>query len=110
MSDHDKIYSTKFQDKIERSTILMFVVTAIAVAIGGIVEIVPLFYLDRTMTHLSPDVKGKVDSKEISPVVWQRKTGQSLDDWKPGDGVRPYKPLELAGGDVYGREGRSPCP
>ena len=41
MSDHDKIYSTKFQDKAERSTILMFVLTAIAVAIGGIVEIVP---------------------------------------------------------------------
>ncbi|MDP1996677.1 MAG: hypothetical protein Q8J90_05730, partial [Gallionella sp.] len=72
MSDHDKIYSTKFQDKIERSTILMFVMVAIVLVFGGIVEIVPLFYLDRTMTHLSPDVKGTVDSKEISPIVWQR--------------------------------------
>jgi cytochrome c oxidase cbb3-type subunit II len=109
MSDHDKIYSTKFQDKIERSTVLMFVMVAIVVAIGGIVEIVPLFYLDRTMTHLSPDVKGKADSKEISPIVWQRQSGQSLDDWKPGDGVRPYKPLELAGRDVYVREGCYLC-
>ena len=31
MSDHDKIYSTKLQDKTERSTLLMFVLTAIAV-------------------------------------------------------------------------------
>jgi len=48
MSDHDHFYSTKLQDKVERSTILMFVFTAIAVAIGGIVEIVPLFYLPNT--------------------------------------------------------------
>ena len=109
MSDHDKIYSTKLQDKVERSTILMLVMVAFVVAIGGIVEIVPLFYLDRTMTHLSPDVKGKVDSKEISPIVWQRQPGQSLDDWKPGDGVRPYKPLELAGRDIFVREGCYLC-
>lgn len=109
MSDHDKIYSTRLQDKVERSTVLMFILVAIAVAVGGIVEIVPLFYLDRTMTHLSPDVKGKVDSKEISPIVWQRQAGQSLDDWKPGDGVRPYKPLELAGRAVYIREGCYLC-
>lgn len=109
MSDHDKIYSTKLQDKIERSTVLMLVLVAIAVAIGGIVEIVPLFYLDRTMTHLSPDVRAKVDSQEISPIIWQRKSGQPLDDWKPGDGVRPYKPLELAGREVYLREGCYLC-
>ena len=48
MSDHDHIYSTKLQDKIERNTLLMFIFTAIAVAIGGIVEIVPLFYLPNT--------------------------------------------------------------
>jgi cytochrome c oxidase cbb3-type subunit 2 len=109
MSDHDKIYSTKFQDKIERSTILMLVVTAFVLVVGGIVEIVPLFYIDRTMTHLSPDVKGKVGKKEISPIVWQRQPGQSLEDWKPGDGVRPYKALELAGREVYIREGCYLC-
>jgi cytochrome c oxidase cbb3-type subunit 2 len=61
------------------------------------------------MTHLSPDVKGKVGKKEISPIVWQRQPGQSLDDWKPGDGVRPYKPLELAGREIYIREGCYLC-
>ncbi len=109
MSDNDKIYSTKFQDKVERSTVLMFVTVAIVLLFGGIVEIVPLFYIDRTMTHLSPDVKDKVDGKQISPIVWQRQPGQSLDDWKPGDGVRPYKPLELAGREVYIREGCYLC-
>ncbi len=109
MSDHDKIYSTKFQDKVERSSVLLFVMCALAVAVGGIVEIVPLFYLPSTMTHTTPDIVSKVDSKEISPIVWQRQPGQSLDDWKPGDGVRPYKPLELAGRDVYIREGCYTC-
>jgi cytochrome c oxidase cbb3-type subunit 2 len=32
-----------------------------------------------------------------------------LADWKPGDGVRPYTPLEQAGRDVYIREGCYLC-
>lgn len=114
MSDHDKIYSTKLQDKIERNTLLMFVMTAIAVAIGGIVEIVPLFYLpntamlggDGTMNGTAhKDANGNV----VASVVWQPKAGQTLDDWKPGDGVRPYKPLELAGRSIFIREGCFLC-
>ena len=110
MTDHDKIYSTKLQDRAERSTVLMLVLVAAAVAVGGIVEIVPLFYLDTTMTHLSPNVKAEQrKANDTAPIVWNRKPGQSLDDWKPGDGVRPYKPLELAGRDVYIREGCYLC-
>ena len=110
MSDHDKLYSTKLQDNAERRTVLMLVLVAITVAVGGIVEIVPLFYLDTTMTHLSPNVKTEQHkANDTAPIVWNRKPGQSLDDWKPGDGVRPYKPLELAGRDVYIREGCYLC-
>ncbi len=110
MSDHDKIYSTKLQDKIERSTVLLFIFVAVAVAVAGIVEIVPLFYLDTTMTHLSPNVKASQKSAgDTAPIVWDRKAGQTLDDWKPGDGVRPYKPLELAGRSIYIREGCYLC-
>ena len=110
MSDHDKIYSTKFQDSLERSTIKMALVIALAVAVGGLVEIVPLFYIDSTMTHLSPNVKESQKSAgDVAPIVWDRKPGQTLDDWKPGDGVRPYKPLELAGREVYIREGCYLC-
>jgi cytochrome c oxidase cbb3-type subunit 2 len=110
MSDHDKIYSTKFQDNLERSTVLMFVVSAVAVAVAGIAEIVPLFYLDTTMTHKSPNVAAAQKAAgDTAPIIWDRKPGQSLDDWKPGDGVRPYKPLELAGREVYIREGCYLC-
>ena len=42
-------------------------------------------------------------------IVWQAKEGQTLDDWKPGDGIRPYTALELAGRDVYLREGCYLC-
>ena len=118
MSDHDKIYSTKFQDKIERSTVLMFVVTAIAVAIGGIVEIVPLFYLPNTAvtggdgTYNGTAHKDK-DGNVISmdKIVWNPATSahKTLDEWQAGDGVRPYKPLELAGRNVYIREGCYLC-
>jgi len=118
MSDHDKIYSTKFQDKIERNTLLMFVITALAVAVGGIVEIVPLFYLpntgmsggDGTFNGTShKDLQGNPIS--MDKIVWNPATSahKTLDDWQPGDGVRPYKPLELAGRHVYIREGCFLC-
>ncbi len=118
MSDHDKIYSTKLQDKIERNTLLMFVLTALAVAVGGIVEIVPLFYLpntgmsggDGTFNGTShKDLQGNPIS--MDKIVWNPVTSEhkTLDDWQPGDGVRPYKPLELAGRHVYIREGCFLC-
>jgi cytochrome c oxidase cbb3-type subunit 2 len=118
MSDHDKIYSTKLQDKIERNTLLMFVLTAVAVAVGGIVEIVPLFYLPNTgMCQNDPtcnntqhkDLQGNPIS--MDKIIWNPATSEhkTLDSWVPGDGVRPYKPLELAGRSVYIREGCFLC-
>ncbi len=118
MSDHDKIYSTKFQDKIERSTLLMFVMTAIAVAIGGIVEIVPLFYLPNTaMCQNDPtchNTKHKDANGNVIPmdkIIWNPATSQhkTLAEWQPGDGVRPYTALETAGRHVFIREGCFLC-
>ena len=63
--------------RIERNVTLLFVLTFIVVAIGGIVEIAPLFYVDNTIEKV--------------------------------DGVRPYTPLELAGRNVYVREGCYVC-
>jgi cytochrome c oxidase cbb3-type subunit 2 len=64
-------------EKIETSNTLMIVLILIAVAIGGIVEIVPLFF--------------------------QRSTTQ------PAPGLKPYTALQLAGRDVYIREGCYNC-
>ncbi|MDP2007640.1 MAG: cytochrome-c oxidase, cbb3-type subunit II [Rubrivivax sp.] len=64
-------------EKIETNNFLMIVLILVAVAIGGIVEIVPLFF--------------------------QRSTTQ------PAPGVKPYTPLQLAGRDVYQREGCYNC-
>ena len=85
------------QVKAERNVGLFLLLTFIVVSIAGLVEIVPLFYLDSTMP-----------AKHIPGVVWKR-DGKSLDDWKAGDRVRPLKPLELAGRDVYQREGCYLC-
>jgi cytochrome c oxidase cbb3-type subunit 2 len=64
-------------EKIETSNLLMIVLILIAVAIGGIVEIVPLFF-QRSMTQAAP-------------------------------GLAPYTPLQLAGRDIYIREGCYNC-
>jgi len=63
--------------KIERNVTLLLVLALITVAIGGIVEIAPLFWIDSTVEKVK--------------------------------GVRPYTPLELAGRNIYIREGCYNC-
>jgi len=62
---------------LERSPTLLLVGSLLAVSVGGIVEIAPLFYLENTIEDV--------------------------------EGVRPYSPLELAGREIYIREGCYVC-
>lgn len=87
-----------FQEWCEVNIWALVLCTAIVVSIGGIVEIVPLFTIDKTMEH-----------NNAPEIVWQREEGQKMSDWKAGDGIRPYTPLELAGRDIYQREGCYLC-
>ena len=64
-------------EKIETSNFLMIVLILITVAVGGLVEIVPL-YFQRSTTQAAP-------------------------------GLKPYTPLQLAGRDIYIREGCYNC-
>lgn len=92
------------QSKFEKNIFAMYLFVGLSVSIAGIVEIVPLF--------TNPDVvRDKVVNKngEITNLLWQREDGQKISDWKPGDGVRPYSDLELAGRDIYQREGCYLC-
>ena len=98
----DQIHSTKLQDKTERNVFVMLIMVAIVVAIPGAVEIIPLFYLGDTMEHQRAANADKT-------IIWDRKDGQALADWKAGDGVRPYTALELAGREIYIREGCYTC-
>ena len=61
----------------EKNSIVLLIGVLIVIAIGGIVEIVPLFYLKSTIEKVG--------------------------------GVRPYTPLELAGRNIYVREGCYNC-
>jgi cytochrome c oxidase cbb3-type subunit II len=62
---------------LEKSSFLLFMGILITVAIGGLVEIAPLFWLGSTIEKV--------------------------------EGMRPYTPLELAGRDIYIREGCYLC-
>lgn len=62
---------------IEKNVTLLLVLSLIVVAIGGIVEIAPLFYFQNTIEKVQ--------------------------------GMRPYTPLELAGRNIYVREGCYNC-
>ncbi|UTD29819.1 cytochrome-c oxidase, cbb3-type subunit II [Bradyrhizobium sp. WD16] len=61
----------------EKNSIILIVGILVVIAIGGLVEIGPLFYLKSTIEKV--------------------------------DGVRPYTPLELAGRNIYVREGCYLC-
>lgn len=94
----EQIHSTKLQDKVERNVFVLFLSLAIVLSIGGLVEIVPLFFLEDTMEH-----------NKRPEILWQREEGQTMASWQAGDGVRPYTPLEVAGRVVYVREGCYTC-
>jgi cytochrome c oxidase cbb3-type subunit 2 len=67
-----------FKHKIlETNAFLLLVASFLVITIGGLVEIVPLFYLENTIEKVQ--------------------------------GMRPYTPLELAGRNVYVREGCYVC-
>ncbi len=70
-------------EKIERNVFLMIVLTLMTVSVGGLVEIVPLFFQHSTTTA--------IDHK-----------GNALD-------VKPYDPVRLVGRDIYVREGCYNC-
>jgi cytochrome c oxidase cbb3-type subunit II len=64
-------------DQIEKSVGLLIVLTLLVVSVGGLLEIVPLFFQKSTTT--------------------------------PVEGVKPYSAVQVAGRDVYVREGCYLC-
>ena len=62
---------------LETNATLLLIFSFLVVTIGGLVQIVPLFYLENTIEEV--------------------------------EGMRPYTPLELAGREVYLREGCYVC-
>ncbi len=64
-------------EQVERSATLLLILSFLVVTVGGLVEIIPLFWLDNTIERVK--------------------------------GVRPYTPLELAGRNIYIREGCYLC-
>ncbi len=77
MSDNKPSRPGFSHEKIETNNFLMIVLILLVVAVGGAVEIVPLFF-QKSMTE-------------------------------PVTGVKPYTALQLAGRDIYLREGCYNC-
>ena len=77
MSNPEKKTTGFTHEKIETNNFLMIVLILLVIAVGGIVEIVPLFF-QRSTTEAVP-------------------------------GLKPYTALQLAGRDIYTREGCYNC-
>lgn len=103
-----KVKAKSFQEWMEINIWGLLFFLAIVLSIGGLVEIVPLFYMKNTMEYnKSPEIVWQKAGKE--PIVAVDETGKQVWNWQPGDGVRPYTALELAGRDIYQREGCYLC-
>jgi len=70
-------------ETIETNSGLLLVLTLVAIGIGGLVEVVPLFHINDTIEKVIDE------------------NGKQM--------VRPYTPLEQAGRDIYQREGCYLC-
>ncbi len=70
-------------DKIERNLGWLLVLTMLAISAGGLVEVVPLFFIKETVETVKT-----ADGKDM---------------------IRPYTPLEQRGRDIYIREGCYLC-
>jgi cytochrome c oxidase cbb3-type subunit 2 len=77
MSNNDTSAAGFSHEKVETSNFLMIVLILLVVAVGGMVEIVPLFF--------------------------QKTTTEAI------QGIKPYTALQLAGRDIYVREGCYNC-
>ncbi len=77
MSDNHTTAPGFSHEKVETNNFLMIVLILLVVAVGGLVEIVPLFF--------------------------QKTTTQAI------EGLKPYTALQLAGRDIYQREGCYNC-
>ena len=73
----EKTYGQFHRRVIERRGAVMAVLTTIAISVGGLVEIIPMFTAEG--------------------------------GWESADWVTPYTPLEIAGRDIYIREGCYLC-
>ena len=77
MSQHNNTATGFSHEKVETSNFLMIVLIVLVVAVGGLAEIVPLFFQKSTT--------------------------------EPVQGLKPYTALQLAGRDIYQREGCYNC-
>ncbi|MCC2632213.1 MAG: ccoO [Ramlibacter sp.] len=77
MSDNTTPVATFSHEKVETSNFLMIVLILLVVAVGGLVEIVPLFFQKSTT--------------------------------EPIAGLKPYTAMQVAGRDIYVREGCYNC-
>ena len=85
MSEQQDKKTISIQERLEKNIWALVLATAMVLSVGGIVEIVPLFYLKTTFED------------QVHP------------EYEELLGVRPYTALELAGRDIYQREGCYLC-
>lgn len=78
-SESDKAYGRFHRRVLEGKAGVMAIATTVAISIGALVELIPMFTADSSLS------------------------------WERADWVTPYTPLEVAGRDIYVREGCYLC-
>lgn len=87
-------------EQIEKNSGLLLILVLVIISIGGLIEIVPLFFINDTVEV----VKKEITERSKDPV-----TGKRVSNKRDVDAIRPYTPLEMLGRNIYVREGCYAC-
>ncbi len=114
-------------ERLETNSGLLLLFVLVIISIGGLIEVVPLFYIDGTIEEVKKeipayetDADGKFvldeNGKKV-PIYMTDENGEFILDernrkiqaTRKVDAIRPYTPLELLGRNIYVAEGCYTC-
>ncbi|GBU10123.1 cytochrome c oxidase, cbb3-type subunit II [Gammaproteobacteria bacterium] len=92
---------------LEKNSGLLLLFTLVVISIGGLIEIVPLFYINDTIEEVKKEIVVQV--RDSNGKVVKDENNKNKTETFIVDAIRPYTPLELLGRDVYIKEGCYNC-
>ncbi len=94
-------------ERLEKNAGLLLLFTLVIISIGGLIEVVPLFYIDGTIEEVKKEITEPKLDENLQPVFDE--DGNPVMVTREVDAIRPYTPLEFLGRNIYVAEGCYNC-
>lgn len=94
-------------ERLEKNAGLLLLFTLAVISIGGLIEVVPLFYIDGTIEEVKKEITEPKLDENLKPILDE--DGNPVMITREVDAIRPYTPLEFLGRNIYVAEGCYNC-